>query len=264
MTRRERLEGLRERRLKWARLRAEKSAGLLKSTEHLRGDWAFITQPGHIPERARVIARIDRAMKHGEMANCHEAKAGGLAWQLDRTIFSDDADASERLVEKAAHLRSRREWCSKVNAAWRKAKKPKADDTTGWAGIAASLGVEPEALREGRLNMARDFVERGPYPPYVLSNLGAEIRRCEKRIDEVKRRMDAVERAAQSGGVAIQRGEHGYCAVTFSEKPGHRVLDALRAAHFHWGCGSWSGRTDALPPEVLDMERSAGGEGGAQ
>ena len=40
------------------------------------------------------------------------------------------------------------------------------------------------------------------------------------------------------------------CRVTFAEKPERAILDALRAAGYQWGGGHWSGKHDALPPEV--------------
>jgi hypothetical protein len=38
--------------------------------------------------------------------------------------------------------------------------------------------------------------------------------------------------------------------ITFAEKPERAVLDALKAAGFRWGNGSWVGRRDAIPAEV--------------
>lgn len=97
MTRRERLEAKVERRREWAAGRRDKASSLRGYTERYRGDVAFNTQPGHIPERARVIRMIDQGHEHAEMANHHEAKANGLERQLDRTVFSDDVDAIAQL-----------------------------------------------------------------------------------------------------------------------------------------------------------------------
>ena len=48
----------------WGQKRVdEASATLDHIREHYRGDFAFNTQPGHIPERARVIRREDRAFE---------------------------------------------------------------------------------------------------------------------------------------------------------------------------------------------------------
>lgn len=67
----DRLEG-------WATKRTAAATAVLDhDREHYRGDIAFNTQPGHIPLRARVIARGDRA---------HESlqKAAGMQDRADR------------------------------------------------------------------------------------------------------------------------------------------------------------------------------------
>src|SRR5438309_7202772 len=102
MTRRERLEAKVERRRDWAAGRRDKAADLTRYTDRYRGDIAFNTQPGHIPERARVIRMQDKAGEHQAMAQHHEAKANGLEGQLERTVFSDDANAIEQLERRIA------------------------------------------------------------------------------------------------------------------------------------------------------------------
>jgi uncharacterized Zn finger protein (UPF0148 family) len=62
----------------WAEKRREKAEVLYQRDEHYRGDTAFNTQPGHIPERARVIARTEKAFEHASTANKFEAKAARL------------------------------------------------------------------------------------------------------------------------------------------------------------------------------------------
>ena len=41
--------------------------------------------------------------------------------------------------------------------------------------------------------------------------------------------------------------------VTFAEKPDREILDALRAAGFGWGGGSWCGKRENLPAEVKEL-----------
>lgn len=260
MTRRERLEQKAERRREWAEKRREKAEQCFKRGEPFRGDVAFNTQPGHIPERARVIAATERGVGHDEMARHHESKAAGLARQLERSVFSDDPDAIEQLEAKARKLEAEREQCKRVNAAFRKAGSPKPDDSEGWRKVADILGASDNDLRHVRLDMARCHWHRQPFPPYVLTNKGAEIRRCRKRIEEVKyRQQKQAEAEAAPGGVVIRRHqEAGWCVVTFAEKPERDILDALRAAGYGWGGGSWQGRLEALPEAVAALE-----EGGA-
>ena len=53
----------------WAAGRRQKAGALEARNAPYRGDIAFATQPGHIPERARVIARTDKALEHSQKAD---------------------------------------------------------------------------------------------------------------------------------------------------------------------------------------------------
>jgi len=62
----------------WAEKREEKASTVLNSHSEIRHDWAFITQPGHIPFRARMIAADDRAHESLNVARGFRARAEGL------------------------------------------------------------------------------------------------------------------------------------------------------------------------------------------
>jgi len=62
----------------WAQKRREKAAALDKLNAPFRGDIAFNTQPGHIPERARVIKRTEKIWEHTSTANRMSARADAL------------------------------------------------------------------------------------------------------------------------------------------------------------------------------------------
>ena len=62
----------------WGEKRAEKATGLRAARpDSVRHDWAFITQPGHIPERARMNARDERAMEHGAIVGPRSPNSAG-------------------------------------------------------------------------------------------------------------------------------------------------------------------------------------------
>ena len=237
MTRRERLEAKVERRRDWAEGRREKAAIGLAAGDPYRGDWAFNTQPGHIPERARVIRAENRGIEHAKMADHHDSKAAGLEAQLERSVFSDDADAIAQLEARIAEHEAARDRMKLVNTLYRKGDA---------AGLAA-LGLDLDTLR-ARVT-ARDLSwVKTPYEGYQLTNLGARIRTDRERIEEIKRRAARTERADAAGGVVVEG--HEWVRVTFAEKPERRVLEALRAAGFRWGSGSWVGERAKLPAEV--------------
>ena len=182
MTRRERKENRLARRLDWAVGREQKAASLHAYTERYRGDVAFNTQPGHIPERARVIRATDRACEHSEMADHHRAVADGIAHQLDTSIFSDDHDAVERLRERIAGLEADRD---RQKAANKEIKRG-----PGWVERLAAAGI---TLTERDTADLMSVARHQPYladkktglpvfPAYHFQNLGANILRLKKRL----------------------------------------------------------------------------------
>jgi hypothetical protein len=260
MTRRERLESKVEKRREWAQGRNAKASALLSRNEPYRGDYAFNTQPGHIPERARVIAREDRAIEHLQMAQHHEQRAAGLEHQLDRAVFDDDPDAVDRLEARIAGLEETLARMKAVNAAIKAEKKanPAADESAILIGLArAGTVTEDEAKTLARVYGLCPYQGLG-YSSYAIAGIRARIRKDRARIDEVKRKAAAqAEAEAAPGGVVITRyPEHDFCRVRFAQKPSRAILDALKAAQFYWRGGVWAGKTSDLPPCVIALVAS--------
>lgn len=241
MTRRERLEAKIEKREAWAAGRRSKAATLREYGGSLRHDWAFITQPGRIPERARMNRKDEQAFEHAKMAEHHDAKAAGLAHQLDRSVFSDDADAIAQLEARIAEHEAARDRMKLVNKLYKQGDA---------AGLAA-LGLDLERLT-AKLAAAGAYWGDRPHLPYELTNLGARIRADRERIEQITARNARTEQAEQAGGVLVEVKPEwrGWCRVTFAEKPAREVLDALKAAGFQWGAGHWSGEHANLPGVV--------------
>jgi hypothetical protein len=236
MTRRERLQAKVQRREQWAANRRSAAASLDARNEPYRGDWAFNTQPGHIPERARAIARTDQAIEHRQVAEHHEAKAAGLSDQLDHSIYSDDPDAVAELRRRIEDNEAKRVRMVLVNRLFRRR------DARGLAELGLDL-ARLEAQLAGELSW-----NRIPHPGWELANLGKRIQSDRERIKTIGIRAERTAKAENSGGVVVEGDE--YVRVTFAEKPERAVLTALRAAGFRWGGGSWVGRRDRLPAGV--------------
>jgi hypothetical protein len=239
MTRRERLENKLEKRQEWSAKRRSAAASVFQSNEKYHGDVAFNTQPGHIPERARVIARTEKAFESLQVADHHDTCAKGIERALDTSIFSDDGDAVEALEKRIAEREAERERMKLVNKLYRK----------GDAEGLKALGLDLEALKI-KLAAAGSYWGKAPHLPYEMSNLGGRITADRKRLEVIKARKVRTERAeAAPNGVLIT--EHGeYSVVTFAEKPEREILEALRNAGFSWGNGNWSGKRESLPAEV--------------
>jgi len=247
MTRRERLERKVERRREWADRAAAKSEVRFESVRKL-ADSIPLGQPvlvGHHSERharrdaARIHDGMGKAVELAKLADHHQAKASGLEAQLDESIFSDDTDAIEQLERR---IQEREEMAAKINAvnrAWRKG---------GQAEVARLFG---DRLAE----TTATTMAQCPWLRAPLDATGdrAAIRRDRGRIEEIKRRTakQAEAKEAPSGVTIKLTGD--YSIVTFAEKPARDIIDALKAANFWWGGGSWTGRADALPACVSDM-----------
>src|SRR5438874_1408018 len=89
MTYRERRERRAERLRGWAETRQANAATVFKAGEPFTSDIAFNTQPGHIPFRARLIAREERAYESTRKAASMESRADGIESQLAGAIYSD-------------------------------------------------------------------------------------------------------------------------------------------------------------------------------
>ncbi len=175
MTRRERMEARADRREGWADGRREKASAIHKQDAHYRSDHAFNTQPGHIPERARVNARSQRAFEHSNVAEHHDEKAVGIRRALRTSIFSDDTDARERMEEKIAGMEAQRDRIKAYNVSCRKGSP--------------DLSLLTERQQESMLGMIRanqiSARGNGAMPRYVLSNLGANITRFKQRLADL-------------------------------------------------------------------------------
>ena len=226
-TYRERREDRASKLEEWADRRRSDATRVFRSSEKYRGDTAFNTQPGHIPERARLIAREDNAFRSLSKASDMASRAGGIRDQLDRSIYSDDPDATEALTARIAELEAKRDAMKARNAEFRKAN-------------AARLKAEPSAYQ-------RDLMM--PYQGYSITNMTGNIARLRKRIGDVVHRQKTTEAAEQNGGVLVKvLTGRDFARITFTEYPGRAATEALKAAGWYYQQGGWSGQPTKLPP----------------
>ena len=184
MTYRERRQRRAERLNEWADKRYAKADAIHEYNESLpyRHDWAFITQPGRIPERERMNRREERAWEHTKKADSMASRAAGIEAQLERSIYSDDHDAIEKLRERIAGLEAEREHMKAVNAAIKAYEKRtgKANkDLTADDLVACGCTTKDVTAFWPDLYGWR-------YPTYALSNLSGNIARNRKRLAQLE------------------------------------------------------------------------------
>ena len=262
MTRRERIEARLERRRTWAASRDSKSAAAF-NTAHKIADGIPLGQPilvGHHSEKRaradadRIHSNMSKGVESAKMADLHRSKAANIEAALDRSIFSDDPDAIEALRAKIADLEAERDRAKAINKEIKKGE--------GWTDRLAAKGITlTDKEKETLLTIARftpyhcDKKTGLPvFPGYHLTSLGARIRTAAARIKEIEAR-DALTAKVEAtpDGILIEAlgtseySNISYVRVTFAEKPDRKILDALKAAGFHWSSGSWVGDMDKLP-----------------
>ena len=269
MTYRGRLEAKIERRAEWADKAKARSAQRFEAADKIAQSIPF-GQPilvGHHSEgharadQKRIHSNMDKGCAEAALAKHHEAKADGLERQLDRSIFSDDANAIAELEQRIAEREAECARMKAVNTAWRKSEKaaPELDKPARLAVLVkASVITDNEAMAIARF-FGLCHWEQQPFPAYATTNQRSSIRRDRERIEEIKRRQAMSAKADTApGGVLIENvgtTEAGqpYSKVTFAEKPDWEVLNALRAAGYAWSRGSWVGETAKLPEAVREL-----------
>lgn len=250
MTRRERLEAKLEKREEWAAKADFRSNAACNRSRQL-ADMIPMGQPiliGHHSERGHRahLKRIDNAMRRSveqmKLAEHHAQKAAGLEAQLERSVFSDDEDAIEKIEARIAEREAARERMKLVNKLYKKA------DVEGLK----ALSLDYDKLK-AQLDSMGAYFGKAPHMPYELSNLGASIQSDKKRIEAIKMQNARKERAEAAGGISVVRGANGYAQVTFAEKPDYSVIRALKDAGFHWSGGSWFGYSEKIPAVVDEL-----------
>ena len=238
-TRRERMEARLFKRLQWAETRTAKAESAVKTDSEKR-DRNY---------RGRIDGKFRKAAEHGEMAKEHRSKADGIEAQLDGSIFSDDENAVEALRAKIATLEAQQAEGKRANSLYKK----------GGAKALAEAGIianTPEAIASYEAGIAGNFSwDKRPVASYTLKNRNATIRQARLRIAQIEKQQARTAKADASGGVLIE-GTGDYVRVTFAEKPERSTIEALKAADFSWGGGSWTGRRDALPACVVEAVTS--------
>jgi len=163
MTYRERREARAERLREWAAKRTTAATRQLESQPELRHDYAFITQPGRIPERDRMNRRDDAAFRSLQKADSMTSRADEIERQADHAIYSDDPDALDRLRERIAELEAKRATMTARNAEYRKAHR---------AELAAMTPYERSVSV--------------PHAGYELSNLSGNLGRLRGRLQALE------------------------------------------------------------------------------
>ena len=211
---------------------------------------------GHHSEKRHrnALKRQDQAMRRScEEADRAKELRGRALGVGSGGISSDDPDAIEKLREKLSGMDAGRVELKAMGAAWRKAKKPLSHDREGWTKVADTLGLDLNSKRLLRaIDNARSeegFLNRGPVPGYVLSNLGANIKRVRERIAQLEAKAGDGHVEKKVGRVLWEEDpDENRLRLYFPGKPSDEARRELKSAGFRWArsVGAWQRQlTDA-------------------
>jgi Domain of unknown function (DUF3560) len=187
----------------------------------------------HSEKRHRAhLKRIDqhfaKAKEHHDKAEYSRQRADAV--ESNRAIFSDDPDATEKLVDKIERLKKRQGVMKRANQLIRKANREGLSD----------LGFSDDAI--DKLFRA-DWCGRIGFPDYVLKNNSANIRRLEKRLAGLQKASteETTEEEFPGGIRLIDNVEENRLQIFFSEIPVESIRRELKQNGFRWSpsCGAW-------------------------
>ena len=255
----QRQEARRERYLERA-AKADRMAGAASQAAHEMGSAIPCGQPilvGHHSEKRhrRDLERIDnkhrRSFELTKTAAYYRGKADGVG---RAGISADDPEALDKLRRKVAGLEVLRDWMKRVNAAWRKAKKPSIapENRETWREIQNAAGVTNSQLVDIMYRIQVCPYDPMPFPGYALTNLGGRIKSAQRRIGELEQREKVRETIAAEGGELVQEREEAGVTViedheenrirlVFPGKPEAGVRSLLKSRGFRWSryAGAW-------------------------
>ena len=183
MTYRERREAKAERLREWAESR-DRKAGAALGRAHEIADMIPFGQPilvGHHSEgrarrdQDRIHQGFSKGFEHQHKAETFRERADNIERAAKQAIYTDDADAPERLRERIASLEAERDRIKAYNASCRKGSPD-----------VSLLDAAQQANLATVIRLCHSVGPNGAYPSYALTNLSGNINRQKKRLAQLE------------------------------------------------------------------------------
>lgn len=129
-------------------------------------------------DQEKIWGHMEKAYEAHKKAEYYEAKAKAAG--NNTAISSDDPDAVPKLKDKLERLRQEQSYKKRMNAYYRKHKT-----CVGCEGVSVA-----DAAKIDELMKTSEARKTAPFPSYHLTNLNANIKRIEKRIEQLEARME--------------------------------------------------------------------------
>ncbi len=177
--------------------------------------------------RAKIDTQYRRAAELSNYADDLERRSEAAA--ANTTIYADALDPVADIDARLAKMKEHREIYKKINALIRK------NDRVGLLAIVKTEAAVTELFLP-------DFAGRIGIPDYKLTNLGANIRRLEKRRVQLAA-LKSSERTERTVGdiKIIEDPDLARIQLFFDGKPAPEVRDVLKRHGFRWApsAGAW-------------------------
>lgn len=186
---------------------------------------------GHHSEAAhrRALQRswdnMGKSVEASNKAEYYEQKAASVG---KGGISSDDPEALAKLREKLAGMRERQATMKQVNKVYRAFKKK---------GEAAfeDCGLSDKLIQTIRTWKPDYAFEKAPIQPWAFQNLNQNIKRVEKRIEQLEARQDAETKFEKVGDVwIVENTEANRVQIYFPDKPDADTRTMLKRHGFRW------------------------------
>ena len=158
------------------------------------------------------------------------------------TVKSNDTSAIDKLRAKLAKREDKQQHMKAVNAAIRLKNQSKGNERLH------ELGYDDDQINNLRTG-ANDFCGRPGFPPYMLQNNNAEIRRIKKRIETLEREKEAATQGNNEHDVIIndehckvvENADDMRLQIFFDDKPNADTRQQVKRAGFRWApsIGAW-------------------------
>jgi hypothetical protein len=216
--------------------KARKESSQLFDQAHKMADVIPFGQPilvGHHSEgrdrnyRARIDGKYTKAFEADKKAAYYEQKVSSA--ENNRSISSDDPEATDKLKDKLVKLEKLQEQMKIVNKIIRK-------KITDEEKIKELRAISPKITLERATEWLKpDFCRRIGVPSYALQNNNAEISRLKKRIATLDAKKDDVTTSFKIGEIeVIDSVEDNRIQVYFPGIPEEKIREQLKASGFRW------------------------------
>ena len=170
--------------------------------------------------REKAWNKIGQAVREQEKAEYYENKADSVG---SGGISSDDPDAVVKIKEELAELEADRDHMKRINREYKKVKDMD------------SIEMPEHLKKKGLSVLAHQAYYGKPFPPYALQNLGANIRRYKKRLENLQSEAQKEEREPIQGNgwKIVDCKDDNRIRVTFDDgKPPKEVCKVMRSNGF--------------------------------